>query len=187
MFLIKPDDGKKCFFHDQSLCIIYYAGRSEMLAHNILDLGALEQLGSVPRDKNNIPSSAAKRRVFSVCFLDNSAAAVAFNRTAELFARCYANTANTRAVFQYISNQRGICLRSASSIDSAKIAVLLKCCYFRQNNQSVRSRVLKPCCQIMINRKAFFCLLLCAGQEPCGRFCPPFFCESRAPYFYGAF
>jgi len=119
-----------------------------MLAHNILDLSAFQQFCSVPRDKNNIPTSAAKGCVFTVCFLDNSAAAVSFNRAAKLFSGCDTDTANTRAVFQYISNQRRIRLRSASSIDSAEVAVLLKCYYFRQNNQSVRSWVLKPYCVI---------------------------------------
>ena len=157
-----------------------------MLAHNILDLGAFQQLGLMPRDKNDIPSSGAKGCVFAERFLDYSAAAVSFHRTAKLFPCRNSNTANTRAVFQYISNQRGVCLRFASSVDSAKVAVLLKCCYFCQSNQSVRSRVLKLAVKI-ISTKAFFCPLPCAGQEPCGRFCLPFFCESRAPYFYGAF
>ena len=70
-----------------------------MLAHNILDLSAFQQFCLVSRDKNNIPTSAAKRRVFTVCFLDNSAAMVSFNRAAKLFPGCDTDTANTRAVF----------------------------------------------------------------------------------------
>lgn len=115
-----------------------------MFAHNRFDFGAAERFCSVPRNKHHIPSSAAQRSRFTVCFPDNSAAAVAFHRAAELFAGGHTDTANARAVFQYISDQRGICQRPAAPVDPAKIAVLLKGGYLCQSNQSVRSRVLKP-------------------------------------------
>jgi len=114
-----------------------------MPEHNLFDLGAFQELGLVPRDKDYIPAAAAQGRYSAVSRLDNSAAAVALNGTAELFSGCYPNTANSRAVFQYIGNQRRICLCSASPVGSAKITVLLKRYYFRQSNQSVRFRVLK--------------------------------------------
>ena len=158
-----------------------------MLPYNLFDLCAFQMFGSVPRDKNNVPSAAADRCNFPVCRLDNSAAAVALHGATQLFPGCYANTANTRAVFQYIGHQRRICLRFASPVGPAEVAVLLKRNYIRQSNQSVRSRVLKTRQHTFISMKASSCPLPCGGQEPCGRFCRPFFYESRVTCFCDAF
>jgi hypothetical protein len=170
----------------KSLGVFDYTCFFEMFTHNLFDLGAFLLYRPVSRDKNNIPSPRTQGCGFAVCFLYNPFAAVSLHRAAEFFAGCYAYTANSRAVFQYISNQRGICLWSASPVDSAKITVLLKCCYSCQSNQSVRLRVLKINAPV-VRQKALFCPSLCAGQELYGRFCLPFFCENHAPYFYGAF
>ena len=114
-----------------------------MLLHNLFDLGAFKLLGFMPCNKNNIPAAVAQRCNSPVSFFDDSAAAVALHGAAQLFSGCYADTANSRAVFQYIGNQRRICLCSASPVGSAEVTVLLKRYYFRQSNQSIRFRVLK--------------------------------------------
>lgn len=109
-----------------------------MIPHNTLYLRAFHLRCLMPRHKHNIPSPRAKRGKAPVRFADNPAAAVALDGATEFLSCCDTDTAKPRAVFQHIGNQRRICLSSAASIHTPKVAVLLKDHYFLQINQSVR-------------------------------------------------
>ena len=105
--------------------------------HNRLKLGAFFELCPCSCNKNKIPVvfDAAGIENILKSGSDNPTGAVAFNGTADFFARCYANAAKTRAVFHRIDNQHRFLHRLSFVIKAFKVLVLIERNILLQKNQ----------------------------------------------------
>ena len=122
VFSVKPNDSDKKLLHNNS------PDNSEFLklpAHNRFNVCAFEALCSESGNKNNIPRSIALARERCVSRADNSAAAVALDGAARLFAHGNAVTAHTCAVFHSVCDERRIGFASAPVVGVAEFDILI--------------------------------------------------------------